>query len=107
MDRVTRTKPRYAIIKVRNVAAILPTLTADRASVAAACPNPKTLGAACVKAHHLMDAAIKSLSQQLHAAYHAYGKSLEAARAQFWAAIQSLPGEKHLHADKPIAVPHA
>jgi AraC-like DNA-binding protein len=27
LDRVTRTKPRYAIIKVRNVAAILPTLT--------------------------------------------------------------------------------
>lgn len=27
MDRITRTKPRYAIIKVRNAAAILPTLT--------------------------------------------------------------------------------
>lgn len=26
MDRVTRTKPRYAIVKVRNIAAILPTL---------------------------------------------------------------------------------
>jgi hypothetical protein len=87
--------------------AILPTLTADRAAVHAACPNPKArpILLACKQAHKTNDAAIRSLVAQLHLAYHTYFKSIEAARGAFWSAIHALPGEKHVHADIPITVP--
>jgi hypothetical protein len=85
-------------------AAILPTLTADRTAVRAACPNPKVARGACRAAHRADDAVIHALALQLHAASHAYYTAIIAARAAFWNAISALPGQKHIHRDKPIDI---
>jgi len=103
--QATFTVAQTTVVAAR--AALLPQLAADRAAVRAACPNPKVVRAACRKAHKLDDAAIVSILHQLHAARHAYYKSVEAARRQFWAAIKSLPHEHHAKADLPITVPPA
>jgi hypothetical protein len=86
-------------------AAILPTLTADRAALAAACPNPRVVHQMCHNVHRADDAAIHALAAEMHAAAHAYYISIIIARARFWDAIQALPGEHHVHQDKPIEIP--
>jgi uncharacterized caspase-like protein len=104
--QATFTQSQATVLATR--AAILPTLTADRAAVHSACRNlkPKEVRLACVRAHRANDAAIKSLVQQLHSANHAYWQSVETARHTFWAEVKSLRGLKHVPADKPIPVPH-
>jgi hypothetical protein len=101
----TYTSAQTSVLTVRN--AVLPTLTADRAAVHAACPNPKAKPqvTACVQAHKANDAAIHTLAAQLRLASHTYFASVEGARRTFWAAIHALPGAKHVKADLPIPVP--
>ncbi len=98
------TEATTGVVTVR--AAVLPALAADRAAVHAVCPKPVTpVPAACRLAHTQNDAAIRSLAAQWKAAVHNYFATLVAARAKFWAAVKSLPGEKHAVTDKPLPVP--
>jgi hypothetical protein len=103
--QATFTTNQTAVLAAR--AAILPTLTADRAAIHSACPNPKEKPerALCVTTRKADRATVKTLGAELRLAYHTYFKSVEAARMAFWAAIKALPGESHIHADKPIPVP--
>jgi hypothetical protein len=97
----TFTTAQSAVLAAR--AALTPQIAADRAVIVAACPTPTTPSAACLQARAVNKPAIKALRRQLVRAAHRYYRTIEAARLRFWRAIRALPGERHVHADAPIA----
>jgi hypothetical protein len=86
-------------------ASIEPPLNAARTAVKTACPTPKDTAPGCMAAERANRASIHALAKALHASVRTYFASIEGARAVFWAAIKSLPGEHHVKTDTPIPVP--
>ncbi len=80
----------------------MPTLLADRAAIAAACP-PGPMRPQCRQTHVIEDPAIDALRRQMSVAVRSYYGTIELAREHFWNAVHAIPGERRVRADGPIA----